>query len=73
MWYIRRRMRISWTKKNKNEEVMEMTEYKRFLLKTIRKKTTSIFGHINRADGLEKQILSGEEAEEDNAQNTQTV
>ena len=73
MWYIRRRMRISWTKKNKNEEVIEMTEYKRFLLKAIRKKTTSIFGHINRADGLEKQILSGEEAEEDNAQNTQTV
>ena len=52
------------TEKNKNEEVMEMTAYKRFLLKTIRK---------NRADGLKKQILSGEEAEEDNAQNTQTV
>ena len=66
-------MRISWTEKNKNEEVMEMTAYKRFLLKTIRKKTTSIFGHINRTDGLKKQILSGEKAEEDNAQNTQTV
>ena len=66
-------MRISWTEKNKNEEVTEMTGYKRFILKTIRKKTTSIFGHINRADGLEKQILNGEEAEEDNAQNTQTV
>ena len=52
---------------------MEMTAYKRFLLKTIRNKTTSIFGRINRADGLKKQILSGEEAEEDNAQNTQTV
>ena len=73
MWYIRSIMRISWTEKNKNEEVMEMTAYKRFLLKTTRKKTTSIFGHINRADGLKKQILSGEEAEEDNAQNTQTV
>ena len=23
------------------------------------KKTTTIFGHVNRADGLEKQILSG--------------
>ena len=66
-------MRISWTEKNKNEEVTEMTGYKRIILKTIRKKTTSIFEHINRADGLEKQILNGEEAEEDNAQNTQTV
>ena len=41
------------------------------------KKTTTIFWHINRADGLEKQILSGKfvvpKAEEDNAQNTQTV
>ena len=52
---------------------MEMTGYKRFLLKTIRKKTTSIFGHINRANGFEKQVLSGEKAEENNAQNTQTV
>ena len=66
-------MRISWTEKNKNEEVMEMTAYKRFQLKTIRKKTTSIFGHINRVDVLKKQIVSGEEAEGDNAQNTQTV
>ena len=73
MWYIRSIMRISLTEKNKNEEVMEMIAYKRFLLKTIRTKTTSIFGRINRADGLKKQILSGEEAEEDNAQNTQTV
>ena len=66
-------MIISWTEKNKSEEVMEMTGYKRFLLKTIRKRTTSIFGYLNRADELEKQILSGEKAEEDNAQNTQKV
>ena len=52
---------------------MEMTGYKRFLLKTIRKRTTSIFGYINKADELQKQIFSGEEAEEDNAQNTETV
>ena len=54
-------MRISWTEKKKNEEVMEMTGYKRFLLKTIRKKDNfKYFGHINRAGGLERQILSGE-------------
>ena len=44
MWYIRIIMRIPWTEKNKNEEVMEMPGNKRFLLKTIRKRTTSIFG-----------------------------
>ena len=52
---------------------MDMAGYKRFLLKTIRKMTNSTFGHMYRADGLEKQILTEEEAEEDNAQNAQTV
>ena len=58
MWYIRR-IRISWTEKKSNEEVMKMAGYKRFLLKTPRKRQLQIFGHINKADGLEKQILSG--------------
>ena len=63
-------MRISWTEKKTNEEVMEMAVYKRPLLEIIRKKTTTIFlffffwgggggGHINRADGFVKQILGG--------------
>ena len=59
MWYIRRIMRISWTEKKPNEEVMEMAGHKRSLLKIIRKGQLQFFGHINRADGLEKQILSG--------------
>ena len=57
MWYIRRIMRISWTEKKLNKEVMEMGGYKRSL--TIRKRQLQFFGHINRADRLEKQILSG--------------
>ena len=52
-------MRISWTAKKSNEEVMETSGYKRFLLETIRKRTT-VLGHINRADGLEKQLWRGE-------------
>ena len=50
-------MRVSWTEKKSNEEVMEMAGYKRSLLKTIRKRQLQFFGQ--RADGLEKQILSG--------------
>ena len=38
---------------------MEMTVYKRSPLKTIRKRQSQFFGHANRADGLEMQILSG--------------
>ena len=37
-----------------------MIGYKRFLLKTIRKRQLQFFRHIIRADRLEKQILSGE-------------
>ena len=36
-----------------------MTAHKRFLLKTIRKRQLQFFWHLIRADGLEKQILSG--------------
>ena len=52
-------MRILWTEKKSNEEKMEMAGYKRSLLKTIRKRQLHFVGHINLADGLEKQILSG--------------
>ena len=83
MWYILGIMRISWTEKKSNEEVMVMAGHKRSLLKTIRKGKVQFIGYVNRADTdrLEKQIglLSGKncgsvpKAEEDNAQNTQTV
>ena len=59
MWYIRRKMRISRTEKKSNEEVMKMAGYKRSLLKTIGKRQLQIFWHINRTDGLGKQIFSG--------------
>ena len=42
-----------------NEEVMEMAGYNRSILKTIRIRQLQFFGHINRADGLKKQIMSG--------------
>ena len=77
MWYLRRIMRISWTEKKSNEEVMEMAGYKRSLLKTIRERQLNFFGHINRADGIEKRLLCGRcmepRAGEDNAQNIRTV
>ena len=57
MLYIRKIMRILWTEKKSNEEVMEMAGYKRSLLKATRKRQLQFLGHINRVDGLEKQIL----------------
>ena len=51
-------MRISWTEKKSNEVVMEKGRIQTIPTQNHQKKTTTIFGHINRADGLEKQILS---------------
>ena len=47
-------MRMSWTEKNSNEEVMEMARHKRSLLKNVRKRQLQFFGHVSRADGLGK-------------------
>ena len=59
MWFIRRIMRISWTERKTNKEVMEIAMYKRSLLKLIRARQMKFFGHIIRTDGTEKQLLCG--------------
>lgn len=59
MWYIRRILKISWTERKTNDEVMEMAKYTRSLLKVIRHRQLKFFGHIIRADRLEKQLLCG--------------
>ena len=52
-------MKISWTERKSNEEVMRMAGYERSILKKIRERQLQFFGHINRANGLEKQLLCG--------------
>ena len=57
MWFIRGIIRVSWTERKTNEEVMEMARYKRSLLKIIRARQMKFFGHIIRANGMAKQLL----------------
>ena len=59
MWFIRRILKISWNERKSNEEVMEMCGYKRALITTIRRRQLDFFGHLNRADRIEKQLLCG--------------
>ena len=59
IWFIRRILKISWKDKKSNEEVMNISGYKRSLMKTIRKRQMKFFGHMIRADRLEKQLLCG--------------
>ena len=59
MWYLRRIMKISWTERKSNEDIMETVQYKRSLVKTIRKRQLEFLGHICRKNGIEKQMLCG--------------
>ena len=59
MWFIRRILRVSWTERKTNIEVMKEAGYKRSLMKTIRKRQMEFLGHIRRTDGIEKLMLSG--------------
>jgi len=59
MWFIRRLLRISWTEKKTNEEVLQQAGLQRTLMKTIRKRQLEFFGHANRKEGLEKLVLCG--------------
>ena len=59
LWFLRRMMRIAWTERKSNTEVMEMTGYKRSLLRTIRKRQMKFLGHTCRKNGIETQILCG--------------
>ena len=59
IWFIRRIMKVSWTEKKTNEEVMRMAGYSRSLLNTINERRLKFFGHIMRSDGLEKCLMLG--------------
>ena len=59
MWIYRRMMRISWTKHKSNEEIQEMTNSKRSLIVTIKKRKLQYFGHLIRQNGIQRLLLEG--------------
>ena len=60
MWTYRRMEKISWTARKTNIEVLELANIKSMeLLKTIKARKLSYFGHIRRHNSLEKFILEG--------------
>ena len=59
MWMWRRMLKISWTERNTNEEVLTMIGEKRELLKTIRRRQMKFVGHIMRRGGIENTVLTG--------------
>ena len=59
MWFLRRMLRVPWTARISNEEVMRRVDVERNLLKTLRRTQLRFMGHIMRTDGLEKDCLLG--------------
>ena len=48
MWYLRRLMKIPWTYRRTNEEVLQLDGVQRSLMKTIRKRLMKLLGHISK-------------------------
>ena len=59
MWFIRRMLRISWTEKKPNVNVLREGNVQRSLLKTIRKRQMEFLGPVCRRRGLEFLSLTG--------------
>ena len=59
MWFLRRVLKISWTEKRSNQEVLAMANTKRSLINTIRKRQMKFMGHVYRNGGLEHLGMTG--------------
>ena len=59
MWFLRRMLKIKWTDKVTNEEVLRRAGTRRWMMNTVAKRHTSFFGHIIRKQGLENLATTG--------------
>ena len=59
MWFMRRILKVSWTERKSNQEVLEMAGQKRSLMNTIRKRQMKFMGHIYRKNALEHLGITG--------------
>ena len=59
MWFWRRMLRIPWTARKTNKEVMEKIGLTRSLVKRTRQRQAKFVGHIMRRKGLEHLITTG--------------
>ena len=73
MWFLRRMMKISWTKKITNEEVLRRAQTERQIMKQIVKRQCSFLGHVLRKRGIECQVVTGKvEGNRDRGRQRQT-
>jgi len=59
MWCWRRKEKISWTDRLKNEEVFHRAEKERNILHRVKSRKANWIGHILRRNCLQKYIIEG--------------
>jgi len=59
MWFLWRMLRISWTEKKSNEEILREVGVQRTLIKSIRQWQLAFLGQIMRRHGLEITVVTG--------------
>ena len=59
MWFLRRMLRIPWTARKTNEEVLNEAGETRKLLTSTRRRQTKFFGHVMRRKQLEHLVTTG--------------
>ena len=77
MWFFRRILKISWTEKKSNQEVLEMANKERSLMKTIRKDKWNLWAMYTEKAEWNNSVWQGrsrvKEAEDDSAKHMWTV
>ena len=59
LWCYRRELRISWTEKKTNDQVLRRINCKDRLLDTLNSRKLKFIGHVMRSKSLEKNLLTG--------------
>ena len=59
MWFMRRMLKIPWTERVTNEEVLRRAGTRRELMKSIRQRQLRFLGHVMREQQLESQCVAG--------------
>ena len=59
MWFLRRLLRISWTQRVTNEEVLARAKGKITLLETIKSRKMKFLGYVMRRKGTENLAVTG--------------
>ena len=59
MWFLRRMLRIPWTARKSNKEILQDARERRTLINKIRKRQAIFFGHVMRRENMEHLITTG--------------